>query len=363
VGHRQHRCEKRFPPDTPIDTLKTWRRRQAEQADQLHPKAAASSFARDVVRFLRNRRSITSFKSDRSHLRVWAHRFRYRSRWHVTADDIRAAVGDWQADGYSPREIRHRVKLLEQLYRTLGGRRAPTPCDEVVLPKVPKTRPIAVSDTLVRDVALELRKHELLGLLRDAKTRARYLVLATTGQRPAQVRRAQPMDVDLERRVWHVRPAKGDNGGIVYLNDDMHAAWSLFVAAKAWGTYDSRSFVKVLHRCGWPKGVRPYNLRHTVGLTLSELGVDLGDIQAHMGHTSPATTRAFYVPAILSRLKAASLQLDERRLLTPITASATRSATQATGGKRTVAEIPKDFERAIEQEKSRSRSPKTSKTA
>ena len=125
------------------------------------------------------------------------------------------------------------------------------------------------------------------------------------------MKRAQPIDVDLERRIWFVRPAKGDAGAIVYLNDDMVAAWTLFATAQAWGRYDGRSFVKTLRRCGWPKGVRPYNLRHTVGLTLSELGVDLGDIQAHMGHVSPETTR-IYVPGVLARLKDASQKLDGR---------------------------------------------------
>jgi hypothetical protein len=92
----------------------------------------------------------------------------------------------------------------------------------------------------------------------------------------------------------------------------MHAAWALFIAAKAWGPFDSRSFVSTLQRNGWPKGVRPYNLRHTVGLTLSELGVDLGDIQAHMGHRSIETTRTYYVPAVPQRLKDASEKLDGR---------------------------------------------------
>src|SRR5437868_3493050 len=84
-------------------------------------------------------------------------------------------------------------------------------------------RPRRGPDALVRDVALELRKHEVLGYLRSAKTRARYLVDATCGQRPVQHMRAQPADVDLERRIWFVDGAKHDNGAIVYLNDDMAA--------------------------------------------------------------------------------------------------------------------------------------------
>lgn len=309
---RGHQKEKRFPLDAPIDKLKAWRARTIGQlADVDRADQGTGSFVRDVVRFLRARRTRPSFKADRAHLRPWVHRFKHRSRWSITRDEVQRAIGDWEAAGYSPKEIQHRVRLLRYLYETIDGSRAATPCDDVSLPQPVKTRPVSVSDVLVREVALELRRHEIAGTLRDAKTRARYLILAMTGQRPAQLRRAHPLDVDLERRVWFVRPAKGDAGTIVYLNDDMVAAWSLFIVAKAWGAYDSRSFAKTLRRAGWPRGIRPYNLRHTVGLSLSELGVDLGDIQAHMGHTTPATTR-IYVPAVLSRLKVASEKLDGR---------------------------------------------------
>jgi integrase len=47
------------------------------------------------------------------------------------------------------------------------------------------------------------------GKLTDAKTRARFMVLTATGMRPAQLRRAVRTDVDLRRRLWKVRSAKG----------------------------------------------------------------------------------------------------------------------------------------------------------
>lgn len=320
-----HTKSHRFPLDTPLPVLKAFRDRRQLDA-QPAPMEKAGSFVRDAVRFLKTRRGLVSFKSDRAHLRPWIHRFRKLSRWAITREAISAAVSEWTQKGYSPRELRHRVQILRSLYRTLAPDQ-PTPCDRVTLPKKPKTRPVSVSDALIRDVALRLRKQEWdgIGRLRTAKTRARFLVLATTGQRPAQLRRTQPYDVDLERRQWTVRPAKGDNGTTVYLNDEMLLAWQVFITARAWGHYDGRSFVKTLHRNGWPKGVRPYNLRHSVGLSLSELGVDLGDIQAHMGHTSPNTTRQFYVPTLPQRMKDASAKLDGR--LGPTHALAQRSGT------------------------------------
>lgn len=322
---------KRFPLDTPLETLKAYR--QTKQRIAVGKKPPAGSFVRDATRFLSRRKALTSFKSDRAHLRPWIHRFSRLSRFAISRDHVRAAIGEWHAQGYSPRELRHRLRILHQCLTSLDPD-DPNPCVGVKLPTIPKARPRSVSDALVRDVALNLRKSEIAGRLRDGKTRARYLVLATTGQRPAQLRRATPAAVDLERRIWFVDPAKGDNGAIVYLNDDMLAAWQLFVQTQAWGQYDGRSFVKTLRRNGWPAGIRPYNLRHTVGLALSELGVDLGDIQAHLGHTSPVTTR-IYAPGILSRLRDASEKLSGRLGSLPQLATTTPQKQKAKAGAKT----------------------------
>jgi len=301
--------EKRFPRDTPIDRLKAYRAEQQRQVADL--TVPTGSLVRDVARFLTTRKGRPSFKSDRAHLRPWVHRFKRLSRWHITRELVEQAIAFWRAAGYSARELRHRVRILQQLYHALDGAASRTPCDDVTLPPIPKPRPISVSDDVVRSVAEQLWKGEQVGHLRDGKTRARYLVLATTGQRPAQVMRARREDVDLARRLWFVRPAKGDGGTTLYLNDDMVRAWQVFVEAQAWGAYDSRSFAKVLRRNGWPKGIRPYTLRHSVGLGLSARQVDLGDIQSHMGHSSPATTR-IYVPGLSARAQAASEKLDGR---------------------------------------------------
>lgn len=303
--------EKRFALDTPLERLKQYRAEQLRQVADVRRSEQTGSFARDVVRFLRLRTGRPSFKSDRAHLRPWARRFKKLSRWHIKREHVEQAMAWWRAEGYSARELRHRLRILQQLFYTLDGSSARTPCDDVKAPPIPKARPVSVSDQVVRDVAVELWKAEQRSYLRDSKTRARYLVLATTGQRPAQVKRAIRGDVDLERRLWFVRTAKNALGPTLYLNDEMIAAWQLFIAAQAWGLYDSRSFAKVLRRNGWPKGIRPYNLRHSVGMGLSERDVDLGDIQSHMGHVSPTTTR-IYVPGVAKRARAASAKLEGR---------------------------------------------------
>lgn len=354
---------KRYPLDAPLEQLVAYRKRMRQQTAARRRVHGGGSFVRDVARFLRERRHRPCYKSDKSHLRPWVERFGRASRFAITHEGVQGAVNEWARQGYSPRELRHRVKLLQRLFRHLDPGQ-PTPCDGVTRPKIVKRKPRPVPAHVVRDVALNLRKQEIRGIgrLRSAKTRARFLVLALTGARPVQVMRATRSDLDLERGIWYVEPAKGDDGATMALNAQQRAAWQLFIAAEAWGRYDARSFSKTLQRNGWPKGIRPYNLRHTVGQTLRELGADLGDIQDHLGHASPDTTSQFYVGPSLDRLRAISARLEGRvnpfavELPQP-TSTTGREQKEKKGEKR------RSFAPQPDQRKSRSRRQKRAKTA
>jgi integrase len=349
---------KRFPLDTPLATLKAKRATYAKQGRPSRPDDTGS-FPRDAVRFLAGRKSLVSFKSDRSHLRPWIHRFKKVSRWAITSEHVRKALDEWRALGYKPRTLRHRLRILKQLCKTLDPE-SPNPCGGITIQKPAKTRPRRVRDDLISAVAFQLRKQEIAGYLRDMKTRARFLVLATTGMRPTQLMRAETHDLDVAERLWTIQPAKGDNGGLMYLNDEMLVAAQLFIAADAWGVYDSRSFSKTLHRNGWPKGVRPYTVRHKVGQTLRARGADLGDIQDHLGHASPTTTREHYLEPDLARLKDTSERLAGR--LDP-EAMLRTCATRRHGRKPTLKENRPHSAQGSEQANDHGREPHTKKTA
>ena len=102
----------------------------------------------------------------------------------------------------------------------------------LAVPDSPKT---LVSATVFTTVATNLT---------DLKTRARFMVIASTGVRPAELKRAERGDVDLDRRVWAVRTAKGGSPRVFWLNDDMKAAWDAFIAAEAWGHFDGSDYIK-----------------------------------------------------------------------------------------------------------------------
>ena len=332
--------ETRHELDTPLYKLKEHRRAQVERAAK-QPKADTRyGLARDVVRYLRTRKGRAGYKAERSHLRAWVHAVPRTSRWALTREQAQRVVADWQAAGKSPQTVWHRVKALRAVYRTLDGPHVHTPLDDLNVTRPAVGRPRHVPEETIRKVAIRLREQvENDGRMKSPKTLARFLVLASTGQRPAQMMRAVRGDVDLERRVWFVRPAKGDRGTVVWLNEDMLAAWRLFIEADAWGTFSSSAFARALQRAGWPQDIPPYNLRHTVGALLSERDEDMADISALLGHSSIDVTRRFYVPAQLARMRALSERLEGRLAgLVPPASSTTAPSTAPenaeTGGKR-----------------------------
>lgn len=252
---------------------------------------------------------------------------------------------------YSAQGLYYRRLVLKKLWAVLDGPKAPCPVDDLVVKRPKAKRPYWVDDATILRVYNQLlanytpvadedraetyktswpsyrrrRKTSNTADAWDLRTPARFLVLALTGQRPAQLKRATPDQVQLwpepiedVHGVWWVPGAKGGEDTPIYLNAEMAEAWRRFHAANAWGAYDKNGFKRALYRAGWPKGVRPYNVRHAVGLTLSEGGIDLPDISGQLGHSDLSTTREFYVPQLHSRLKAISRKLSGRFPLPPL---------------------------------------------
>ncbi len=319
VGTRQ--LEERYPLGTSLDFLAARRR---EMRDRLHDDqdrqtttAVPGTFASDVETFLKAIAHRTAFKADRSHLKAWLQVLGPLQRKRIRPSHVTKAIQDWQQGKKSARTIRHRVRVLRELYRHFDGKHAPTPTIGLELPRPPAPHPVAVPWKMVQRVAKSLkagkRHDEGYGADSD-KGHARFLLLATTGQRPAQVMRAKPQDVDLKRRLWFVRPAKGGTAIALPLDAAMIDAWKAFIAADAWGPYNSRSFSHLLRRHGWPDGIRPYALRHTLAIDMLLGGADLGDVQGALGHKQIETTRKHYASLQLARMRKA-LSLKKRARL------------------------------------------------
>lgn len=307
--------EKRFPLDTPIEDIRDW---QDKTRGQLlidgGPPAASTrgTFTAAVQTFLARVKGRPCYASYASHLAAWVERVGTRKRSSLTAGDVALALAAWRQDeaggkygrALSTKTLLHRYTVLQALYRTLDGPKAFCPCDGVPRPKPQQKVP--------QDVELQTIRRVLSKLRHDPQTHARLLVLATTGKRPAEVMRAEAPDVNLRRKVWTIRPAKGGEPQQVFLNADMIAAWQAFKAADAWGPYDTSIYGQKLRAAGWPVGVRPYNVRHALAIDLLRRGADLSDVQAHLGHKSIETTRRHYAGVLTSRQKETSQRLDGR---------------------------------------------------
>jgi len=324
VGRVQR--EQRFPADEPIDRMQAWQvrtraeltedRDEARSIDEPIPERG--TYASDLPRRLKQIEGRASYKSDRSHLRAWVPFIGKVKRTAVRPSHVRAAFSAWIAEGKSARTIRHRRRVLRELYQGLDGAHAKPPIKGVKIPKPEDPHPTPVPLATIQRVAASLKagkigekrhgpKRTLAAVhhAEPAKARARFLVRATTGQRPSQIMRAEPDDVDLKRRIWFVRAGKGGHAIPLPLTVEMVRAWKAFSAANAWGPFDSRSFSKTLRRHGWPTGTRPYNLRHTFAIDHLLAGTSLDDLQGLLGHRQIETTRKFYAPVLLALLKKA----------------------------------------------------------
>jgi integrase len=280
----------------------------------MHAKASArkrlarethDTLRADAIRYLDFKKSelvASGYKSLRSEIRAWIAALGSTPRHRITRDDVLRVRQDWREAGKAPKTCNHRLRALRGLYHYLDGSKADTPCDDIPKLAEPAANPQFVSPAKLRKVAKALT---------DPKTRARFMVLAATGQRPAQLKRAVKGDVDLRRKVWFVRPAKGGNAIPVILTDDMRAAWRAFMAAEAWGYFDGSDYAKALYAAGWPKHIRPYNTKHTVGITLGESDAEWEDIKDWFGHKDIKTTR-IYTGVVLKRFRRTAGRLEGR---------------------------------------------------
>jgi integrase len=318
------RRDQRFPPDTAVDFMQHWQiRTRAELAEDAEdtqsidePVPERGTFAQDLPRRLKQIEGRASYKADRSHLRAWLPFIGKLKRPTIRPSHIRAAFAAWLTDGKSARTVRHRRRVLRELYQGLDGAHARPPLKGVKVPKPEDPHPTPVPLATIQKVAASLKAGKtgqkrhgpkrtlaLVTFAEPAKARARFLVRATTGQRPSQIMRALPADVDLKRRIWFVRAGKGGRAIPLPLTRDMLHAWKAFAKADAWGIFDSRSFSKTLRRHGWPTGTRPYNLRHTFAIDHLLAGTSLDDLQGLLGHAQIETTRRHYAPVLLALLK------------------------------------------------------------
>lgn len=206
--------------------------------------------------------------------------------------------------------FKHTVYGLRFAYKVIGVQG-----HEVLLPslKFPKKLPVVLSTQEVRRLlkAPELLKHRLI-----------LALLYGCGLRRFELLGIKLQDIDLDRKMLHVREGKGRKDRYVplgvhlvrgikaYLESDPPYVW-LFNGKTNEGTLQQFSETGVqwvikqaAKKAGIKKHVTSHVLRHTYATHLLEMGIDIMTLKDLLGHTDIRTTLVYLHVAQLGRDKA-----------------------------------------------------------
>jgi integrase len=316
VKYRGLIARERWPLDSDPEERARWVARSRSELMDRHaddptdapprPSKSKATLTDDITRFLKQREGRAGYAADKSHLQAWALRLGPRIRRTLTREDVNLAIAAWRAEKKADKTIIHRCRALRDLYRVLDGPKAATPLDGADLPKTPHPHPVAPPMPVLRKVAKHMAKHA------TPKYYARFLVLSLCAQRPAQVERAKPEDLDFRRKTWIVRSAKNEPSHTIHLNAEQVEAWKLFAKLECWGQRAFKQYWKALRDAGYPKAMSPYNVRHAAAQDALRRGADLGDVQGLLGHTEIETTRRMYAPLLSERQKKVATLMNGR---------------------------------------------------
>jgi integrase/recombinase XerD len=166
------------------------------------------------------------------------------------------------------------------------------------------------------DVLTRAETHRLLGAVYKLRYRVFFVTLYTTGLRLSEGLALEVGDIDRHRLRIHVRRGKGRKDRYVPITQPL-----LRMLRKWWKTHENprllfpnpsggvermRAADKPMHAggvqaamraavvdCGIRLRITGHSLRHLFSTHMLELGVDLRELQAILGHVSPATTARY----------------------------------------------------------------------
>ncbi|MBW3015675.1 site-specific integrase [Candidatus Woesearchaeota archaeon] len=155
--------------------------------------------------------------------------------------------------------------------------------------------PIVLSkDEITRmiDVTINL-KHKLV-----------LMFLYYAGLRLDELMNIKWEDLDFDRKVIHLKKAKGDRERIIFLHDKLISALNIYgqnsngnILTSSRGKYNKRTIQEIVRqavrKAAIKKKVTPHTLRHTFATHLLESGADIRYIQQLLGHKDLKTTQVY----------------------------------------------------------------------
>lgn len=275
---------------------------QHERRLSAHTLIAYRTDLNQFLEYIREKQCLTAVSTVRhSHIRAWV-----VSQLHNDA---------------SPRSVNRRLSCLKTYFKFLKktGILSEDPMRKVLPPKTGKRLPVA------------LQENELMLLFKDAEFPAGYQgvlhstlleLLYGTGIRRGEAAGLRMQDVDLGRKVLHIR-GKGGKSRLAPIAPYLGEIIKNYIEVREANFPDTEQTALLLHPGGEPLTVdhiyyivkkylsavsiadqrSPHVLRHSFATHLSNRGADLNAIKLLLGHANLAATQ-IYMHNNIERLKA-----------------------------------------------------------
>jgi len=228
------------------------------------------------------------------------------------ADDIRALLSGWHAEGLAARSVARRLSALRQLMGWLveEGFRNDNPCRWISNPKQPSGLPKSLSE---HEVAALIEAASKFGKDHDAaRMRAMMELLYATGLRVSEL---VSLPVDQFRRDLEsiIVTGKGGRERLVAVGGPARAAiaaWlevrdqnpvyvtSQYLFPVANGHLTRQQFAAALKKLAVRAGIEaervsPHVIRHSFATHMLNRGADLRGLQTLLGHADISTTQIY----------------------------------------------------------------------
>ena len=147
--------------------------------------------------------------------------------------------------------------------------------------------------------------HKMIEVTTNLKHRLVMMFLYYAGLRLDEVRNIKWKDLDFDRKVIHIKTAKGDRERRVFLHKRLiEALENVGIKEDGWislsqreGRYNKRTIQQIVKnaskKVGIKKNVTPHALRHSFATHLLESGADIRYIQQLLGHKDLKTTQIY----------------------------------------------------------------------
>lgn len=181
-------------------------------------------------------------------------------------------------------------------------------CEIMNRPKLIMNIPRPKAQLKLPDILSEEEVAKIFSKVINEKHKTILLLIYSAGLRVSEVVRLKVQDIDMDRKLIHIRQAKGKKDRYTMLSRVAMSAVQSYISKyepRSWlfPSYDptshitersvQKAFANVVDKVGIVKDVSVHTLRHSFATHLLEAGTDLRYIQELLGHQSSRTTERY----------------------------------------------------------------------